>query len=78
MICSYLLLRAGMNDEASEAGGMVRALSWLTSPADNVIGVGLFGFGVFSLIEARYRVLHDVAGGDLTRRVPGAELPALH
>lgn len=68
IICSYLLLKAGMNDQASEAGGMAQALSWLTSPADIVIGVGLFGFGVFSLIEARYRRLHDIAGADVARR----------
>ena len=68
LICSYLLLKAGLNDRASEAGGMARALSWLTSPADIVIGIGLFGFGVFSLVEARYRMLHDVPVGDLARR----------
>jgi hypothetical protein len=71
MICAYLLLKAGMSDQASEAGGMAQALSWLTSPADIVIGVGLFGFGVFSLIEARYRVLHDVGVSDLARRATG-------
>ncbi|MEG3086729.1 DUF1206 domain-containing protein [Sphingomonas sp. PB4P5] len=71
MICAYLLLKAGMNDQADQGGGMAQALSWLTSPADIVIGVGLFGFGVFSLIEARYRVLHDVAVSDLARRATG-------
>ena len=68
IICSFLLLKAGMNDQASQAGGMAQALSWLTSPADIIIAVGLFGFGVFSLIEARYRMLHNVAVGDLARR----------
>ena len=71
MICSYLLLKAGMQNQASEAGGMAQALSWLTSPADIVIGVGLFGFGVFGLIEARYRRLHDVAVDDLARHATG-------
>jgi len=65
MICSYLLLKAGMTDQAGQAGGMAQALSWLTSPADIVVGVGLFGFGVFGLIEARYRRLHDVAMADV-------------
>lgn len=71
MICSFLLLKAGMNNQASQAGGMAQALSWLTSPTDIMIGVGLFGFGVFSLIEARYRRLHDVALGNFARPATG-------
>lgn len=71
MICSFLLLKAGMNDQASQAGGMAQALSWLTSPTDIVIGVGLFGFGVFGLIEARYRRLHEMPAGDLARSAIG-------
>jgi hypothetical protein len=68
MISSYFLVRAGLEEEASEAGGMAQALSWLTSPWDMVIGAGLFGFGVFSLIEARYRQLHDVPVDGLVKR----------
>ena len=68
VICSYMLLKAGINDRSSQAGGMAQALSWLTSPADIVIGLGLAGFGVFSLIEARYRLLHVITAGDLARR----------
>ncbi|MEG3086436.1 DUF1206 domain-containing protein [Sphingomonas sp. PB4P5] len=71
VICSYLLFKAGMNDQASQAGGMAQALSWLTSPADIVIAIGLIGFGVFSLIEARFRIIHDVAVGDLARHATG-------
>ena len=68
MISSYLLMQAGINDQATQAGGTAQALSWLTSPADIVIAVGLFGFGVFSLIEARFRILHNLPIGDLARR----------
>jgi hypothetical protein len=39
---------------------MAHALSWLTNPFDLIVGAGLFGFGLFSLVEARYRRLHDV------------------
>lgn len=35
-------------------------------PTDIVIGVGLFCFGVFSLMEARYRRLPDMAVDNLT------------
>jgi hypothetical protein len=62
LICAYLLLKAGLSDQASHAGGFAEALSWLSSPTDIVIAIGLFGFGLFSLIEARYRILHGMNG----------------
>lgn len=60
LISGFFLLGAGLEAQASEAGGMEQALSWLTSPWDLIVGVGLAAFGIYSLIEARYRVLHDV------------------
>ena len=60
LISSVFVLRAGLEERASEAGGTAAALSWLTSPVDIIIAVGLFAFGLFSLIEARFRQLHDV------------------
>ncbi|WP_114228640.1 MULTISPECIES: DUF1206 domain-containing protein [Sphingomonas] len=60
LISGYFLYRAGMDSRATEAGGMQQALAWLTSPWDVIVGVGLALFGCFSLIEARYRVIHDV------------------
>jgi hypothetical protein len=60
MISSYFLLNAGMENQASEAGGTAEALSWLTNPWDLLVAIGLFAFGLFSLVEARYRRLHDV------------------
>jgi hypothetical protein len=60
LISGFVLLRAGLQDQASEAGGMDEALAWLTSPWDVLVAIGLLCFGLFSLVEARYRVLHDV------------------
>ena len=60
LISGYFLMRAGMEGQADEAGGMARVLSWLSSPYDLVIGAGLLAFGLFTLVEARYRMLHDV------------------
>lgn len=60
LITGYFLLQAGLDEQASEAGGMREALAWLTSPWDSIVAVGLMMFGIFSLIEARYRVIHDV------------------
>jgi hypothetical protein len=47
---------------------MARVLAWLTSPFDIIIGVGLLAFGLFSLVEARYRQLHDVPVDDAILR----------
>jgi hypothetical protein len=60
LVVAYLLAAAGIDEEASEAGGMARVLAWLTNPFDLVIGAGLLAFGLFSLVEARHRRLHDV------------------
>lgn len=68
LISGYLLARAGIEEQAGEAGGMARVLSWLTSPFDLAIGVGLLAFGLFSLVEARYRRLHDVPVDGAIRR----------
>jgi hypothetical protein len=60
LLSGYFLIRAGLAAQASEAGGMEEALSWLTSPWDVIVALGLAGFGLFSLVEARYRVIRDV------------------
>lgn len=60
LISGYFLTKAGAQEQASEAGGMAEALAWLTSPWDVLVAVGLALFGIFSLIEARYRIIHDV------------------
>lgn len=74
LISSFFLLKAGFEREAGEAGGTAQALSWLSSPLDTVIALGLFGFGLFSLIEARFRILHDVPVDRLARRARGGRL----
>lgn len=68
MISGYFLIRAGFQDQASEAGGTGQALSWLTSPWDTLVAIGLLAFGLFSLVEARFRQLHDVPVDAAVRR----------
>lgn len=68
LISGYFLFTAGIEEQANEAGGMARALSWLSSPYDVIVGVGLFAFGLFSLVEARHRRLHDVPVDGAIRR----------
>jgi hypothetical protein len=68
LISGYLLARAGIDEQANTAGGMARALAWLTNPFDVIVGAGLLAFGLFSLVEARYRQLHDVPVEGAIRR----------
>lgn len=74
LISGAFLFGAGLKNRSSEAGGMDEVLSWLDSPWDVVIAVGLLGFGLFSLVEARFRVIHDVPVGDVARHAR-AKLP---
>lgn len=62
LICGFFLVRAGLDEQASEVGGMAEALKWLTSPWDVVIALGLLAFGMFSLIEARFRRIGGAGG----------------
>lgn len=69
LISGYFFLRAGLADSGGQGGGMDTALSWLDNPWDVVVAVGLALFGIFSLIEARYRRLHDVPVDGMAREV---------
>lgn len=69
LITGFFFVRAGFEERASEAGGMAEALSWLSSPWDIIVAAGLLAFGLFSLIEARYRVLHDIPVESIGQRI---------
>jgi hypothetical protein len=72
LVSAWFLIRAGLEARASAAGGMAEVLAWLESPFDVLVALGLLGFGLFGLIEARYRRLHDVPVDGLIRRaLPG-------
>lgn len=60
IVSGFFILRAGLDSRASEAGGMEEALRWLDSPIDLLVAAGLLLFGLFSLVEARFRIIHDV------------------
>lgn len=57
LVTAYFLAQAALSGSAGEAGGMSEALSWLESPVNLIVAAGLALFGVFSLIEARYRTI---------------------
>lgn len=71
MITGYFLLSAGFEEQGNTAGGMDKALAWLNNPWDVLIALGLLGFGIFGLIEARYRRLHDAPVDGMVRRAIG-------
>nr|WP_314442618.1 DUF1206 domain-containing protein [uncultured Sphingomonas sp.] len=60
LISGAFLASAGFKESAGEAGGMEEALTWLSSPWDTVVAIGLLLFGLYCLIEARFRVINDV------------------
>lgn len=69
IICGCFLAQAGIEAEAGEAGGLEMALTWLDSPWDKLTAFGLFAFGLYSLVEARFRILHHVPVEQLAQRV---------
>lgn len=68
-ISGWFLIQAGLEGDAGEAGGMAQALAWLDSPVDLFVAAGLLGFGLFSLIEARFRILRDLPVDSAVRRM---------
>ena len=69
LISGYFFLAAGLSSQGGQATGMDKALSWLDSPWDVMVALGLALFGIFSLIEARYRRIHDVPVDGMARQV---------
>lgn len=74
LISGIFVVKAGIDARASEAGGIEEALAWLNNPWDVLVALGLLCFGLYSLVEARYRIIHDVpvdaiAHGDIRPHV---------
>ncbi|HEY5723285.1 MAG TPA: DUF1206 domain-containing protein [Allosphingosinicella sp.] len=61
LIVAWFIGRAAWHERASEAGGMDAALASLPDTFRLVVAFGLMLFGLFSLIEARHRVIADPA-----------------
>lgn len=55
LVTAFFIAGAALSGSAGEAGGMQEALRWLSSPTNMIVAAGLALFGIFSLIEARYR-----------------------
>lgn len=59
VIMAWFLWQAGRQESASKAGDMGEALASLPGTLQMLVAAGLFLFGVFSLVEARYRRIND-------------------
>ena len=68
LISALFLVKAGLDSRAGEAGGMESALAWLDNPWDTLAAIGLLAFGLYSLVEARFRILHHTPVRQLADR----------
>ncbi len=61
LVVAYFMARAGLNERPGEAGGMAEALASLPRTVRIGVASGLGLFGLFSLVEARHRVIGNPA-----------------
>ena len=66
---AWLLARAALDHSAAEAGGLEQALDTLRGPLQFPVAAGLLLFGLYSLVEARYRSIHKPPTEHIKRRV---------
>lgn len=59
LITGWFFWRAASEDDASEAGGLQEALASLPDTLEFATAAGLLLFGLFSLVEARFRRIND-------------------
>ena len=55
---AWLIGQAAVAGRSNEAGGMEQALDLLSGPTLYAVAGGLMLFGAFSIVEARYRLIH--------------------
>jgi Domain of Unknown Function (DUF1206) len=65
----WLLARSALDHSAAEAGGLEQALDALHGPLEYAAAAGLFVFGLFSLVEARFRSIHKPPTEHIKRKV---------
>jgi hypothetical protein len=65
----FLLARAALHDSAAHAGGLEQALDWLHGPLFLPVAAGLLLFGLYSVVEARFRTIHQPPTEHVKRKV---------
>ena len=66
---AWLLARAAVDHDAAGVGGLEQALDALRGPLEIPIAAGLALFGVYSLVEARFRTIRKPPTGHIKRKV---------
>ena len=56
---AYFFLRGALNDSSAETGGIGEAVASLPATLQSGVAAGLLLFGLFSLVEARFREIRD-------------------
>ena len=59
LVIGWLVAQAAITQNARPAGGLEQALDTLHGPLQFAVAAGLLLFGLFSMVEARYRTIHD-------------------
>lgn len=73
-VVAWLVYNAAVDQVASEAGNLEQALDVLRGPFLVPIAAGLMLFGLFSLVEARYRRIHRPPPADAVAEKVSQEL----
>ena len=68
-VVAWLIYRAAADHSASEAGNLEKALDVLRGPFLTPIAAGLLLFGLFSLVEARFRAIHKPPTDGIKRKI---------
>ena len=71
LLVGWLLARAALAGDSGEAGGMGTALGRLPDGLHGAVAAGLFLFGLYSLVEARYRRIREPHPLAAARRAAG-------
>lgn len=56
---AWLLARAAVYHDAGQVGGLEQALDALRGPLEVPVAIGLLLFGLYSMVEARFRTIHE-------------------
>ena len=72
LVVAWTIYRAATDHKATEAGNLESALDILRGPYLTPIAAGLMLFGIFSLVEARYRSIHRPPTEQIKRRIEDA------
>lgn len=71
-VVAWTVYRAASDHKPTEAGNLESALDILRGPLLTPIAAGLMLFGLFSLVEARYRSIHKPPTDHIKRRIAKA------